>query len=352
MMSTKNEEIVEEYEPFNTDEIHTYRPARKVTLKTFRFNAETDYLPYYKHYQMEVGKDELILDLLNRIKWEHDGSFSYRRSCRHGICGACAIKVNGRATLACKQNALELVELFGEELVIEPSSTKRAIKDMIIDKSDFWEKHAAIKPYVVTEVDPHPEHESKQTIDEFNNFLDSDLCIQCGACHYSCPALEVNLDFLGPAALNAAYRYTVDTRDEAGDERLAITAQMGSGVWDCVKCFECAEACPKEINPIEKIGKLHNLQFERGVAESNVATRHAEGFLRGMKKTGYLDEADIVVYSEGILGMHKHIGTALKMMKSGKIHWHSGIPFINSIPKIKNLDEVQKLIEISQTNKL
>jgi succinate dehydrogenase / fumarate reductase iron-sulfur subunit len=325
---------------------------KKVTLKTFRFNAETDYLPYYKHYEMEVGKDELILDLLNRIKWEHDGSFSYRRSCRHGICGACAIKVNGRATLACKQNALELVELFGDELVIEPSSTKRAIKDMIIDKSDFWEKHAAVKPYVVAEVEAHPEHETKQSIDEFNNFLDADLCIQCGACHYSCPALEANPDFLGPAALNAAYRFTVDTRDEAGKERLAITAQMGSGVWDCVKCFECAEACPKDINPIEKITKLHNLQFSEGVAESNVATRHAEGFLRGMKKTGFLDEADIVLYSEGYLGMYKHLGTAMKMMRSGKIHWHSGIPFINSIPKIKNLDEVQKLIEISQTNTL
>jgi len=324
--------------------------TKKVTLKTFRFNTETDYLPYYKHYEMEVGKDELILDLLNRIKWEHDGSFSYRRSC-HGICGACAIKVNGKATLACKQNALELVELFGDELVIEPSK-KRAIKDMIIDKSDFWEKHAAIKPYVVTDVDPRPQAESKQSIAEFNDFLDSDLCIQCGACHYSCPALEVNDAFLGPAALNAAYRFTIDPRDEAGDERLKITAEQGTGVWDCVKCFECAEACPKEIDPIGKIGKLHNLQFSRGVAESNVATRHAEGFLRGMKKTGYLDEADIVVYSEGYLGMYKHIGTAIKMMKTGKIHWHSGVPFINSIPKIKNLDEVQKLIEISQTNKL
>lgn len=326
--------------------------TKKVTLKTFRFNAETDYLPYYKHYEMEVGKDELILDLLNRIKWEHDGSFSYRRSCRHGICGACAIKVNGRATLACKQNALELVELFGDELLIEPSSTKRAVKDMIIDKSDFWAKHAAVKPYVVADVDPHPTHETKQSIAEFNNFLDADLCIQCGACHYSCPALEVNDAFLGPAALNAAYRFTVDTRDEAGKERLEITSQLGSGVWDCVKCFECAEACPKDINPIEKITKLHNLEFSEGVAESNVATRHAEGFLRGMKKTGFLDEADIVTYSEGYLGMYKHLGTAMRMMKSGKIHWHSGIPFINSIPKIKNLDEVQKLIEISQTNKL
>ena len=82
--------------------------GRKVTVKAFRFNAETDYLPYYKTYEMEVGKDELILDLLNRIKWEHDGSFSYRRSCRHGICGACGIKVNGKPVLSCKQNAQEL----------------------------------------------------------------------------------------------------------------------------------------------------------------------------------------------------------------------------------------------------
>ena len=166
--------------------------TRKVTIKAFRFNAETDYLPYYKQYEMEVGKDELILDLMNKIKWEHDGSFSYRRSCRHGICGACAIKVNGKATLACKQNAMELLDLFDNELVFEPSSKKRVIKDMIIDKKDFWDKHAQVQPYVVADVDPRPEHESKQSIAEFDKFLDSDLCIQCGACHYSCPALEVN----------------------------------------------------------------------------------------------------------------------------------------------------------------
>ena len=326
--------------------------TRKVTIKAFRFNAETDYLPSYKSYTMEVGKDELILDLMNKIKWEHDGSFSYRRSCRHGICGACAIKVNGKAVLACKQNAIELLDLFNNEITLEPSSKKRAVKDMIIDKSDFWEKHSAVKPFVVADVEPHPTHETKQSIAEFNNFLDSDLCIQCGACHYSCPALEANESFFGPAAFVSAYRFTVDTRDNAGIERLELTSQLGQGVWDCVKCFECAEACPKEINPIEKITKLHNLQFEKKVAKSNVATRHAEGFVRSIRKHGFLDEADIVVYSEGYLGMYKHLTTAMKMMKAGKIHWQDGIPFIDNMPKIKNLDEVQKLIEISMTNKL
>ena len=322
---------------------------KTVTIKAFRFNAETDYLPYYKKYEMEVGKDELILDLLNRIKWEHDGSFSYRRSCRHGICGACGIKVNGKATLACKQNAIELVELFGDELVFEPQSQKRAVKDMIIDKGDFWEKHAAVKPFVEAEVEPHPTSETKMSKEQVENFLDADYCIQCGACHYACPALEVNSDYLGPAAFAAAYRFTVDPRDEAGRERLEITSELGAGVWDCVKCFECAEACPKDVNPIEKITKLHNMQFEQGVAKRNVATKHAEGFVRSIKKFGYLDEQDIVLYSEG-LGVVKHLSEAFKMIKAGKVH-----PFDvmkKKMPRSKNLDEIQKLIEISQKNEL
>lgn len=328
---------------------HKYK---KITIKAFRFNAETDYLPYYKTYEMKVENHELILDLLNRIKWEHDGSFSYRRSCRHGICGSCSIKVNGKPVLACKENAWDMINLFGNELIFDPQSKKRAIKDMIIDKADFWEKHATIKPFVEADVDPHPEHETQMSIAQVENILDADYCIQCGNCHYACPALEVNEEFFGPAAFAAAYRFTVDPRDTAGKERLEMTAQPAQGVWDCVKCMECAEACPKDVNPIEKITKLHNLQFEQKIAKSNVATRHAEGFMRSMRKHGFLDEADIVLYSEGYLGMYKHLGTAIRMLKAGKIHWYDCVPFIDTMPKIKNLDEVQKLIKSSMTHKL
>lgn len=326
--------------------------TKKVTIKAFRFNAETDYLPYYKTYAMEVGKDELMLDVLNRIKWEHDGSFSYRRSCRHGICGSCAIKVNGKPVLSCKENAHDMIKLFGDELILDPQSKKRAVKDMIIDKKDFWEKHHAIKPYVNGKVDPRPTHETLMSKEQVENFLDADYCIQCGNCHYACPALEVNSDFFGPAAFAAAYRFSVDPRDESAHERLEMTAQPGQGVWDCVKCYECAEACPKGVNPIEKITKLHNMQFEQGVAQSNVATRHAEGFVRSIKKHGFLDEADIVKYSEGPIGVLKHMKDAMKMMKAGKIHLSDQLPFVDKMPKSKNLDEIQKLIEISQTNKL
>jgi succinate dehydrogenase / fumarate reductase iron-sulfur subunit len=326
--------------------------TRDVRLKVFRFNSESDYLPAYKTYDMTVGKDELILDLLNRIKWEHDGSFSYRRSCRHGICGACAIKVNSKPVLSCKQNAMELLDIYGDELVFEPQDKKRAVKDMIIDKGDFWEKHSAIKPYLIADIDKNPTKENIVKPELVQKLLDADYCIQCGSCHYACPALEVNEDYLGPAALASAFRFASDVRDEATKDRLEITFEGGSGVWDCVKCYECADACPKDVNPIEKITKLHNMQFEEGVAKSNVATRHAEGFARSIKKHGFLDEADIVKYSEGPIGVLKHLPEALKMMKSGKIHFSDNLPWVDNVPKSKNLDEIQKLVEISQTNKL
>lgn len=319
--------------------------TQDVTFKVFRFNADEDYLPYYKEYNMEVTSEEVVLDILNRIKWDHDGSFSYRRSCRHGICGACAIKVNGRSTLACKESMNDMIELFGNEIILEPLSIKRAVKDMIIDKADFWEKHAKVQPFLVSEIDENPETEHLVSPEEVENLLDSDLCIQCGACHYACPVVEINDDFMGPAAFAAAYRFEADVRDEAGTSRLSEVNQEFQGVWDCVKCFECQEACPKDVNPIEKITKLHNMIFAKAVATNDVATRHAVGFKHSIAKHGLLDEGELVRYSEGNIGVLKHVPVAIKMFTKGKIV----LPW--NMPKSKNLDEIKKLIKSSSTAK-
>jgi len=318
---------------------------KNVKFKVFRFNEETDYLPAYKEYDVEVTSEDVVLDILNKIKWEKDGSFSYRRSCRHGICGACAVKVNGRATLACKENMNDMIDLFGDEISIGPLSEKRAIKDLIIDKTDFWEKHDQIKPYLISHIHEHPEMECAVSPEESEELLESDLCIQCGACHYACPVVELNDDFIGPAAFVKAYRFEADVRDEAHIERLNEVNAPSQGVWDCVKCFECAEVCPKEINPIEKITKLHNMIFKDGVALNNVATRHAVGFKHSIAKHGNLDEAEIVRYSEGNLGMIKHVPVALKMLKAGKL------PLPWNMHKSDNLDEIQKLVKSSSTAK-
>ena len=318
--------------------------TQKVNFKVFRFNADEDYLPYYNDIEMEVTSEEVVLDILNRIKWDHDGSFSYRRSCRHGICGACAIKVNGRSTLACKERMNDMIELFGNELTIEPLSKKRAVKDMIIDKADFWEKHDAVHPYLISDVDEHPENEHLVTPHEAEELLEADLCIQCGACHYACPVVEINDDFFGPAAFVKAYRFEADVRDQAHVSRLKEVHAEKQGVWDCVKCFECAEACPKEINPIEKITKLHQMLFKEGVATSNVATRHAVGFKHSIARHGVLDEGGLVLYSEGP-SIVKHIPVAFKMFTKGKIV----MPW--NMPKSDNLDEIQKLVKSSSTVK-
>jgi succinate dehydrogenase / fumarate reductase iron-sulfur subunit len=317
--------------------------TQKVNFKVFRFNADEDYLPYYENYDMEVTSEEVVLDILNRIKWDHDGSFSYRRSCRHGICGACAIKVNGRSTLACKESMNDMVDLFGNELVIEPLSKKRAVKDMIIDKADFWDKHAAVTPYLVADIDENPESENLVSPEDAEALDEADLCIQCGACHYACPVVEVNDDFFGPAAFAAAYRFSADVRDNS-ESRILDVNEEKQGVWDCVKCFECAQACPKEINPIGKITKLHQMLFQEGKATSNVATRHAVGFKKSIQKVGVLDEGGMVLYSEG-LGVVKHVPLALKMFAKGKIVPPWGIT------KSENLDEIQKLVKSSSTAK-
>ena len=319
--------------------------VKKITFKVFRFNKEADYLPYYQNYEMEVGKDELVLDILNRIKWEFDGSFSYRRSCRHGICGSCAIKVNKKPVLSCKERVFDLVELFGDTLVLEPQDEKRAIKDMVVDKSNFWDKYNQVKPYLVADVDKHPESENIISPKENDKIADADYCIACGNCFYACPVVEVNDEYIGPMALTKAWRFNADSRDNAKKERLIPLQELGKGIWDCVKCNECAEACPKEINPIEKITKLHQQSFEFFVAPNNVATRHAVGFKHSIQKHGLLDEGELVRYSEGNCGVLKHLPEAIKMFRKGKIvpPW--------KMPKSKNLDEIQKLIKSSSTAK-
>jgi succinate dehydrogenase / fumarate reductase iron-sulfur subunit len=317
-----------------------------MTFSVFRFDRSIDVLPSYKSYTIQVSSSDLMLDVLNKIKWDIDGSFSFRKSCRHGICGSCAIKVNGNSVLACKENVFDLVDKFGtQDFIIEPQSKKLAIKDLIIDKSDYWNKYNSIKPYISAEINESPKQESIMSPKQLDDLEESDLCIHCGACHYACPALEVNEDYLGPSILNAAYRYSADIRDDASEDRIKITNELGSGIWDCVKCFECQEACPKDVNPISKITKLHQMTFSKELEEDNVATRHAVGFKRSMKKHGFLDEGDLVKYSEGLLGTLKFVPTAISMFKKGKIV----LP--HNMPKSKNLDEVKKLIEISSESK-
>ena len=319
----------------------------KVTFKVYRFNPEKDEKPHYETYELEMKEDKVVLDALNEIKWEIDGSLSYRRSCRHGICGSCAVKLNGKNVLACKTPIKEAVEQFGDVLVIEPLTKKKekVIKDLVVDKKDFWDKNAKIKPYLIAQIDEHPTMENLIKPEEVEKLEDADYCIACGCCYYTCESIRANEDFLGPQALAKTYRFTADKRDEAKKDRLEFVNKLGIGIWDCVKCQACIEVCPKGVDPFTKITHLHNQAFEEGVAKRNVATKHAEGFVHSIKKHGILDEGMLVLYSEG-LGVVRHLPEAFEMFKKGKIK----LPW--EMPKSERLDEIQKLIEISQTHEL
>ena len=318
---------------------------KKLLFNVFRFDRDRDYLPHYDKFEVEVSDADVVLDVLNKIKWEQDGSLSYRRSCRHGICGSCAVKVNGKATLACKVRVKDLVDIFGEELTIEPQNKSRAIKDMVIDKSDFWSKYNSVEPYLVADIDEHPKSENIVSPEDAEKIDEADYCIQCGNCYYACPSVEVNPDYIGPAHLALAYRFAADVRDNAKKERLENVNELGKGIWDCVKCYECATACPKELDPIGKITKLHQMTFQENMAEDNVAVRHAVGFKWSIRKHGILDEGELVKYSEGIPGVMKHIPEAIAMLRKGKIV----MPW--SMPKSKNLKEIKKLVKIASTAK-
>ncbi len=220
------------------------------TFRIFRFDPEKDQEPRYREYQVECPKGSTVLDALNEIKWRQDGTLSYRRSCRHGICGSCAMTINGKNNLACESQ----VETLKGVIWVEPLRSFPIIKDLIVDMEPFYERLKAVKPYFIAGTPP-TDKERLQSPQQRKLLDGSYECILCGCCTSSCPSYWADKDFLGPAALLKAYRFVFDSRDEGTQERLVILDNK-HGLWRCHTIFNCAEACPKGLNPTWAIGKL------------------------------------------------------------------------------------------------
>ncbi|MDR1911952.1 MAG: succinate dehydrogenase iron-sulfur subunit [Helicobacteraceae bacterium] len=317
--------------------------SRVIAFEIFRFNAQYDILPTYKRYELKVKKSEVLLDALNRIKAEIDPSLSYRKSCRHGICGSCALKAQNQAVLACKANLFELADRYGDVLIIDPLDKSLAFKDLIVDKTRFWDSYRAVSPWLEAPIEDAPKKENliePKVADRLNG---ADACIECGICFYSCPAVAKNQEFLGPAALAKSYRFITDVRDQKMNDRLRFVDNQKIGVWDCAKCYQCYEVCPKEVSPIDKIIELRENSFSAGVAKDSIASRHAKAFLTSIAKRGRLDEAANVHASLGTFGALMRMREAFVMFKRGKL------PF--TPPKIEKHDEVKKLIDIASRSR-
>ena len=215
----------------------------KLEVTVRKFDPEKDDRPYWKDYSLDVDPKERLLDVLNTIKGTKDGSLTYRKSCGHGVCGSCAMMINGENRLAC----MTLVEDLGSDKVkIEPLPGAEIDKDLAINQDNFWEMYVKVKPYLIND-DPPPSTERLQSPEDFDKIEESTKCVLCGACTYSCPSKWADPEYLGPAAMLKAYRFIFDSRDHAGEERLNILDNK-KGIFKCYTIFNCVEACPKDIN--------------------------------------------------------------------------------------------------------
>jgi len=219
-------------------------------FKIYRHNPETAAAPSFKTYTVDIQHAWTVLDALNAIKWDQDGSLSFRRSCRHGICGSCAMKINGKNGLACEIQ----VESLKGVITVEPLHGFKVIRDLVTDMEGFFGHLEAVKPWLIAGTPP-TDRERIQSPEERKRLDGLYECILCGACTSACPSYWVNDDFLGPAALLKAARYAMDTRDEGFAERADILDSR-SGLWRCHTIFNCVEACPKSLNPTDAIVKL------------------------------------------------------------------------------------------------
>lgn len=237
----------------------------QVTLRIRRFNPERDQKPYWGEYTLDkVEPNDRVLELLHRVKWEQDGTLTFRRSCAHGVCGSDGMRINGMNRLACKVLVSTLGSGDQVTIQIEPLLGLTVIKDLVVDMEPFFEHYRSVMPYFIND-EPVPEdgRERLQSQEDRARFDDTTKCILCACCTTACPSFWADGAYVGPAAIVQAHRFIFDSRDTAAADRLKILAEP-EGVWRCRTIFNCTTACPREIEVTRAIGEV-KLAIRRGV---------------------------------------------------------------------------------------
>lgn len=265
----------------------------EVVFKIIR--QEQHSAPRVETYHLNVEPGSTILDCLNRIKWEQDGTLAFRKNCRNTICGSCSMRINGRSALACKENiGSELAQLQQSggipEITVAPMGNMPVIKDLVVDMRSFWNNLEAVEPYVSTQARQIPEREFLQTPAEREKLNQTGNCILCGACYSECNAREVNSEFVGPHALAKAYRMVADSRDDQAESRLENYNHGTQGVWGCTRCLMCNAVCPMDVAPMDQIGKIKQEILARKDAEASRSIRHRKVLINLVKEGGWIDE--------------------------------------------------------------
>lgn len=223
----------------------------RVLVRVRRFDPEEE-RSFWQEYPVAALPSDRILDVLHKIKWEQDGSLTFRRSCGEGTCGSDAMRINGRNRLACKTWVKDVN--VRKPITIEPMKGLPVLRDLIVDMEPFYASQRAIEPYLVAG-DEEAGREPIQSPEQLAMFEDTTKCILCGACTTACPVAGDGARYLGPAAIVTAHRFIFDSRDHGGERRLDLVGGS-DGVWRCQTVFNCTEACPVGIEVTSAIQQV------------------------------------------------------------------------------------------------
>ena len=219
-----------------------------IVLEILRYRPEEEEQPIFQTYEVPFREDWVVLDAINYIKDQVDGTLSYRWSCRMGVCGSCGMMVNGVPKLTC---AVFLKDYFPNKIRVEPLTGFPIVRDLVVTMDDFINHLKSVSPWIIRKEGnekPIEEGEYLQTPAELADFKQYSMCINCMLCYAACPVFAIDSTFVGPAAIALAQRYNLDSRDQGRNERQEVIAS-NEGVWECTLVGECTEVCPEGVDP-------------------------------------------------------------------------------------------------------
>jgi succinate dehydrogenase / fumarate reductase, iron-sulfur subunit len=274
------------------------------TLKIRRYDPESGQAAYWENFTVDLPPERSVLDGILQARNDQDGSIGIRCSCQAAICGSCGVRINGKSRLACNTKlgeAAERAQVMGRDaIVVEPMGNMPVLKDLIVDMDAVhWKKVQRVVPWLLPEGEP-PEREYIVPAESMIDVTQAMACIHCGVCVSACLSLEVDPEFIGPAALAKAYRFVGDPRDAQEEERLKDLAEDPHGIYDCTHCFACVEVCPKDVAPMDQIMRLRRRATDDyEIKDQNNGYGHSWAFVNIIEKWGTLHEGQMPVRSFG-----------------------------------------------------
>ena len=287
----------------------------QVALKIWRYDPIVGER-VLKEYEVSAPEEATLLDVLDIVKDQVDGSLAYRKSCRMMICGSCGMRMDGAAVLACKTRMYDVAQ-EGRVPVISAMGNLPVVKDLVVDMGPFWGKIRAVTPWLEPGYSDPGETEHVVSQERMDVIHKESLCIMCGCCVSECNSMEADPDFLGPAALAKGMRFVGDARDAATVERLE-DLNGKNGIWQCTRCYFCNERCPKGVDPRDAIAKLGAESIRHGI-DHDMGAKHAKWFVTSAKTTGWLRETELVPKTQGVVSAVKETKFAIKLAKRGKV---------------------------------